>query len=283
LEGGLDIIAPVERVSTCLDVRFGDVNGCWAKMDLLRNKRRQYLPEGAYKFVDIMIPAVTVEKQLRATLGELPHDILHLSFVFYFGGSAFILCAIAISAFKVLAIRVILGHVLPSLSPKYGCSSASLQMFHDNAPHIYLFDAQNNILKRIEKFNWKKVKRDLVRAGMSEDAPDVTRALEGAMDKGMGRALREKFEAFGQETNFVLVEAIRTGNAKKVSAVMECGFDPYGAYSSPDMNGGRAVSLDTLISWDHAQYNEKGQAILTNEGKALMRAIGRQVTDDKED
>ena len=94
---------------------------------------------GVRSFVNLAITATTWEKQLRAQSGELPHCILHLAFVFLFGGSAFIFFAIFISGVKIGMIPLVRETVLPGFIRTFGCSAAKLDVYFKNTAGKHLF------------------------------------------------------------------------------------------------------------------------------------------------
>ena len=66
-----------------------------------------------------LLTACTEEKYIRAHKGEVPHVILHVLFVFFFGGSAFIFVGIVVSIAKITAIPIC-KTILPDLVSKFG-------------------------------------------------------------------------------------------------------------------------------------------------------------------
>ena len=224
LVGGSEVFVPASQISTCIAAKLCEVGGCWPRAHLVWYKGKQRAMKYAQMWIDALIPAVTIEKQVRSFVGELPHAILHVSFIFYFGGSTFIVCAIMLSVFKVVAIPTIREQLLPDLIPKHGCSVASLRRYRSNTPHIYLFNEKISIFHCIEKFNWVSIKNDLFQAG-ADTTDDVSTALKNAAVKGKGKQLRDAFEEVSQDTKFVLVDAVFAGEIEDVKALMQCGFD----------------------------------------------------------
>lgn len=106
---------------------------CLAKLEVLRGHAARFcewLVRSLVKKLDMRsivnsaIPAVTREKQIRALAGELPDGIIDVAFIFLFGGSPFMIAAIAVSAGKVFGIPAVREHILPRLIRTYGCSTA---------------------------------------------------------------------------------------------------------------------------------------------------------------
>ena len=248
LVGGSEVLVPASQISTCNGAKLCEVGGCRPRAHLVWYKGKQRAMEYAQICINALIPAVTIEKQVRAFVGEIPHAILHVSFIFFFGGSIFIICAIMLSVFKVVAIPIIREQVLPDLIPKHGCSVASLRRYRSNTPHIYLFNEEISIFDCIEKFNWVSIKNELLQAG-ADTTDHVSTALRNAAVKGNGKQLRDAFEEVSQDTKFVLVEAVFDGEVEDVKALMQCGFDSRSAYSHPEIYDGQAVPLNTIIAF----------------------------------
>ena len=247
LVGGSEVFVPASQISTYSGAKLCEVGGCRPRAHLVWYKGKQRAMKHAQIWIDAFIPAVTIEKQVRAFVDELPHAILHVSFIFYFGGSTFIICAIMLSVFKVVAIPIIREQLLPDLIPKHGCSVASLRRYRSNTPHIYLFNEKISIFDCIEKFNWVSIKNDLLQAG-ADTTDHVSTALRNAAVKGNGKQLRDAFEEVSQDTKFVLVDVVLAGKVENVKALMQCGFDSRSAYSHPAIYDGKAVPLNTIIA-----------------------------------
>eukprot|EP00929_Paragymnodinium_shiwhaense_P050118 TRINITY_DN25261_c0_g1_i3.p1 TRINITY_DN25261_c0_g1~~TRINITY_DN25261_c0_g1_i3.p1 ORF type:complete len:1033 (+),score=121.73 TRINITY_DN25261_c0_g1_i3:52-3099(+) len=227
------------------------------------------------RFVDVAVPAVTVEKEMRALLGECPSGVLDIVFIFFFGGSLFMIFAIAISVAKVLGIPVIREHILPWLIRRYGCSMSALTLYRANAPHIYLFGSEpdSNIFDAITKFQWSGFKDRLIAAGCDEAAESVDEALLAAARAGKGKALRDEFEALSQRTDHVLVGRIAEGSVEDVEALVKCGFDTRGLYSCEKVYRGRPVTLDAIVAEFFGTTDGKGQRQPNELGREMLSAI----------
>ena len=205
---------------------------------------------GVRSFVNLVISATTWEKQLRAQSGELPHCILHLAFVFLFGGSAFIFFAIVISCVKIGMIPLVRETVLPGFIRTFGCSAAKLDVYFKNTAGKHHFVRGDEIFSYIEKFGWIEVKQDLIKAGMPVDAKSVQEALLAAASEGRGSQLKKTFDAWRQDTNFVLADAVYEGDMGKLPLLKSCGFDvgdKKEKYTHPEVDRGSPVSFENLV------------------------------------
>ena len=126
---------------------FGKGHGTWQRL-LVKIVGKV---GGVRSFVNLVISATTREKQLRAQSGELPHCLLHLAFVFLFGGSAFIFFAIVISGVKIGMIPPVRETVLPGFLRTFGWSSAKLEVYIKNAIGKHLFVRAVEIVSCIEQ------------------------------------------------------------------------------------------------------------------------------------
>eukprot|EP00929_Paragymnodinium_shiwhaense_P012870 TRINITY_DN120754_c0_g1_i1.p1 TRINITY_DN120754_c0_g1~~TRINITY_DN120754_c0_g1_i1.p1 ORF type:complete len:984 (-),score=117.43 TRINITY_DN120754_c0_g1_i1:447-3326(-) len=231
-----------------------------------------WLEPYARRFVDMVIPAVTIEKEIRAFVGECPSGFLDMVFIFFFGGSFFMIFAVAISVAKVLGIPIVREHILPPLIKRYGCSMAALKLYRLNSSHVYLFDARSDIMAAIERFQWTGFKDGLIAGGYGESR-SVQEAMLAAAKAGKGKALRDEFEALSQSTDYILVSAIQVGKVEDVEALAKSGFNTKGLYSHSRVFGGRQVTLDVIVKEFFGKTDRNGNRILGDKGKDMLAAL----------
>jgi len=219
--------------------------------------------ENGRRFVDAVVPAVTVEKQVRAFAGEFPDAVIDITFIFFFGGSPFMTLAIAISLAKIIGIPICREHMLPPIIRTCGCSMASLRLYRLNTPHIYVFNRRISIIEAAKKFQWDALLDELHAKGYPNDAETVQEALERAEKSGQGRHLRNALDSLGQATDYILVGALEAGDVELTRVLLSCGCNLRGTYSS----------YRYLINEFHGNWDDKGHLILSETGKQLMAAI----------
>ena len=94
------------------------------------------------------------------------------------------------------------------------------------------------------------MKQDLIKPGMPWDAKSVQEALLEAASQGEGKQLKKTFDAWSQDTNFVLADAVYEGDMGKLQLLTTCGFDvgdKEEKYTHPEVNGGSPVSFENLV------------------------------------
>ena len=75
--------------------------------------------------MNFIISSCTLEKQTRALWAEVPHTVLHMLFVFCFGGSSFMWFAISLSAIKLFWIPIMNKFVVILFLPDWKCSETA--------------------------------------------------------------------------------------------------------------------------------------------------------------
>ena len=69
------------------------------------------------------------------------------------------------------------------------------------------------------------MKLDLMKAGMPDDAKSEKEAHLAAASQGKGSQLKQTFNAWRQDTNFVLADAVYEGDMGKLQLLKTCGFN----------------------------------------------------------
>ena len=78
----------------------------------------------------------------------------------------------------------------------------------------------------------------LIEAGKPRDAKSVQEeALFAAASQGKGSQLKKTFDAWSQDTNFVLADAVYEGDVGKLELLTTCGFDVTEKYTHPEVKG----------------------------------------------
>lgn len=78
------------------------------------------------------ISSCTREKEVRALWREVPHTVLHILFMFFFGGSDFIWFSIFLSAIKVVWIPMLREFVIIKHLKSWRCSRDAAKMLMIN-------------------------------------------------------------------------------------------------------------------------------------------------------
>jgi len=79
--------------------------------------------------MDTMISACTEEKRVRALYGEIPHTLIHIIFIFFYGGSAFLYFGVVLSLVKVLSIPLLFTFAIEPNIESWTCSKTSAAKF----------------------------------------------------------------------------------------------------------------------------------------------------------
>ena len=166
--------------------------------------------------------------------------------------------------------------VLPGFIRTFGCSAAKLEVYVKNTTGKHLFVRGDEIFS--EKFGWTEVKRDLIKAGVPRGATPVQEPLLAAASQGEGSQLKNTSDAWSQDTNFALADAVYEGDVRKLCVLRTCGFDVTEKYTHPEVNGGSPETLKDIATAKHR--DRKGKEI--NTMLERIEGGGRLVTRDKE-
>ena len=113
-----------------------------------------------------------------------------------------------------------------------------------------LFTRDNDILTFIRTWGCVEIQAALIEAGMPRDATSVQEALLAAASQGKGSQLKKTFDAWSQDTNFVLADAVYEGDMGKLQLLKTCGFDVRDKnekYTHPEVDRGSPVSFENLV------------------------------------
>merc|ERR1719383_1227066 len=124
-----------------------------------------------------------------------------------------------------------------------------------------LFTRDNDILTFIRTWGCVEIEAALIEGGMPREAKSVQEALLAAASEGKGSQLKKTFDAWSQDTNFVLTDAVYEGDMGKLFVLTKCGFDVTAKYTHPEVNGGSPVTLKDIVSAKHR--DREGEEINT--------------------
>ena len=110
---------------------------------------------------------------------------------------------------------------------------------------------------------------------MPRDAKSVEEALLAAVSQGEGEQLEKTFDAWNQDTNFVLADAVYQGDMGKLHLLTTCGFNVTEKYTHPEVNGGFPVTLEDIVTAKHRDKKEWTLSALGEEILALMQGSFR--------
>ena len=142
--------------------------------------------------------------------------------------------AIVISGVKIVMIPILRGTVLPGFIRTFECSAAKLEVYSQNTVGKHLFVQGDEIF---------------MKAGMPMDAKSVEEVLVAAATKGEGSQLKQTFDAWNQDANFVSADAVYKGDFRKLYILKTCGFnvrDRKEKYTHPEVDGGSPVSFENF-------------------------------------
>ena len=179
--------------------------------------------------------------------------------------------SIVISGVKIVMIPLVRETVLPSFIRTFGCSAAKLDLYIKNTAGKHLFVRGDKIVSCIEQFGWIEVKQALIEAGTRRDAKSAQEALLAAASEGKGSQLKKTFAAWGQDTNFVLADAVYEDDMGKLQLLTTCGFDVTEKYTHPEVNGGSPVTLKDIVTAKHCNREERSLSALGEEILALLK------------
>ncbi len=89
---------------------------------------RKVIVVGMRMATNSMISSITIDKEIRAKKGELPHLALHSAFLYFFGGSPFIGFGAAVSMTRTMVIPITRIFAEKNVS-HYGCSEQSARLY----------------------------------------------------------------------------------------------------------------------------------------------------------
>ena len=132
------------------------------------------------------------------------------------------------------------------------------------------FTRDTCILAFIGTLGCVEIEAALVNAGMPRDAKSVEEALVAAASQGEGSQLKQTFDAWSQDTNFVLADAVYKGDFRKLHLLTTCGFNLTEKYTHPEVNGGFPVTLEDI---DTAKHRDKKEWTLSALGAEILALL----------
>jgi len=117
----------------------------------------------------------TVEKEKRAYYAELPHTVLHVVFLYMFGGSPFVYASIALSGTKLVLIPCLRRYLLssPKMMLEIGCSVDAMRKLWLN-----VFRQKDNDYQTFWKLAWKNGQVVVLEDLLSPQVSDLRRTKE---------------------------------------------------------------------------------------------------------
>ena len=144
-----------------------------------------------------------------------------------------------------------------------------------------LFTRDNDILTFIRTWGRVEIEAALIRAGMPRDEKSVQEALLAGASQGKGKQLKKTFDAWSQDTNFVLADAVYEGDMGKLHLLKTCVFDvgdKKEKYTHPEVHGGSPMSFENFATAKHCNREDRSLSALGEEILALLK--GDEEGDD---
>merc|ERR1712136_421442 len=133
------------------------------------------------------------------------------------------------------------------------------------------FTRDSGVLTFIRTLDCVEIEAALIKAGMPRDAKSVQEALLAAASQGKGSQLKKTFDAWSQDTNFVLADAVYEGDMGKLLLLTTCGFDVEEEYTHPEVNFGKPVTLEDIVTAKHCNREDNSLSALDEEILALLK------------
>mmetsp|Transcript_70724 Transcript_70724/g.229079 ORF Transcript_70724/g.229079 Transcript_70724/m.229079 type:complete len:659 (+) Transcript_70724:61-2037(+) len=232
------------------------------------------------KAMSSMICACTAEKRVRAIHGEVPHTVLHMIFVFFFGGSHFIFFSIFISVLKILSIPVFRDIIIPTYILDWGCSADSARKYLVNGmgdpEKIFHLAKRRHWTFVLEEF-WPAAAGGVLipaqRVWDTQWNPPGVPELECA---GLGTVYGDAFRGPDDEYRFV---AAGPGGALALQRLPKGGGDPVEVFSSVSWT---AMNDQGLHFEGDDSYGTliKGKALPPGDGDVELSGTRKPTTEE---